>query len=166
MTLSRRLAPGVALVAAIALPLANATATLGSATVATTTTRYPVSMIWPTCNLNGPIEQVHLSGYETDITRVMLDASGTYHASFIRVSGMSGYGDTTGTLYHLIAISPVVGVVALDGLPNEFELVDTFLIVGQGPGNNTIAHEAIHGYIGEDGETVAVHQYYSGWNCR
>jgi hypothetical protein len=167
MTRSRRLAPTVALVAAIAMTLASATTSLGAATVVRTITRYPVSMIQPSCNIDGSVEQVHLSGFETYMTRVMFDGSGTYHASFMRLDGaVAGYGETTGTTYHFIGISKIVGVVAGEGLPNEFELVDTYLLIGQGPGNNIVVHEAIHGFIDEDGEAVGVHIYYSGWNCR
>jgi len=57
-------------------------------------------------------------------------------------------------------------VAAGGGLPNEFVLVSTFMLIGQGPNNNIVAHSVAHGYFDEEGEDIAVHLYYSGWNCR
>jgi hypothetical protein len=40
------------------------------------------------------------------------------------------------------------------------------MLIGQGPNNNIVAHSVAHGYFDEEGEDIAVHLYYSGWNCR
>jgi len=167
MARTRRLRAASALIASIAISLTSVTTAAHAASPVITTERTFVSVIQPSCEVDGTVEQVHLSGYVTHVFQVVVDANGTFHAHLVsHPEGVAGYGLTTGMRYRWVGGTTIVNNIADEGFPNEFEWVDTYLLIAQGRLPNIVVHEVIHGYFDEDGEDVILQHYYSGWDCR
>jgi hypothetical protein len=91
------------------------------------------------------------------------NASGGFVTKILsNAQGMSGVGSTTGAQYRGTGgtqrqLSINAGV--------EDTFVNTFQIIGQGPGNNFLVHQNVHITINANGDLTVVHDNFS-IDCR
>lgn len=68
-------------------------------------------------------------------------ASGYFH---FQPDGISGVGETTGTVYHATGVTLQSFKTALQNGQGSQTYVNNFRIIGDGPGNNYLVHETLH----------------------
>jgi hypothetical protein len=111
------------------------------------------------CAAGGEGEEVHLTGTVHTVFHITFDGAGGTHVKFhANDQGISGTGLTTGDKYHRTGASNSeinfkVGV--------ESTVVDSFNIIGQGNGNNFLAHVTLHITINPDGTVTAEVVHFS-----
>ena len=118
------------------------------------------------CAAGGAGETVRLEGMLHSIFRLTFDAQGGVHGTFHdQPQQLSGTGLTTGTLYQGTGVTRDVANVGAAGLPAVFTFVNKYRIIGQGPGNDFIAHITSHYTINANGD-VTVSVDHATFDCR
>ena len=139
-----------------------------SATALTTSTRFPVSLIFfvPCVGSGGP-QLVELSGELHDLFHVTISNSGRLTLKVHdQPQGVSGVGLTTGTKYHATGVTQEMTHQNLvTGFPFNDTFVNNFRLIGQGPWNNFMVHENLHVTINADGTLTSFHDNFSV-DCR
>jgi hypothetical protein len=144
-----------ALLIALVLVLASgASPARAGATVYKDQYEYSVAWYgWVECAAGGAGEEIFVTGTYRVTYRVVYDNHGGYHAKFQSVSkGLEGVGLTTGDKYQGKDVyqSEWNGKVGF-----ENTVVNKFMLVGQGPGNNVVYHYTYHITINANGEVTA-----------
>jgi hypothetical protein len=103
-------------------------------------------------------ELITLSGYVHGLFRITHDAAGGFHlighSNYSNISGIS----TTGVKYQGTGIRRVNDNGKL-GM--EENIIDKFLIIGQGSGNNYLVTETFHFTVNANGTITAYHDSFS-----
>ncbi len=106
------------------------------------------------CAAGGQGEIVALSGVVHMVFSVTTDASGGLHVdTHSNNQGVSGSGITTGDKYQATGGNRFSSNT--NGAASEFTFVDSFQLIGQGPGNNLVIHETVHMTINANGDVTA-----------
>ena len=104
-------------------------------------------------------EVVDLTGRLHVLVNATLDSAGGAHVAVqFQPQGVSGIGETTGDKYQGTGVTRANVNVKVGA---ELTLVNNFRIIGQGPGNNFLVHEAFHITALADGSTIAVHDKFT-----
>ena len=102
----------------------------------------------------GAEEIIRLSGYVHSLLRVTSDGAGGFHVighhNYSNVSGIS----STGVKYQAVGIrrTNVNGKVGM-----QFNIIDKFTVIGQGPDNNSVFYETFHFTVNANGTITASH---------
>jgi hypothetical protein len=142
------------------LTLAASSSTAGGATAFTSSSVFPVSLAtFVPCANGGAGEVVNLSGNLHDLFHITLDGNGGVHVKFLdNPQGIVGTGLTTGQTYH--GTGGTQGTfTSTVGLTNTF--VNSFRIIGKGPGNNLLVFESFHVAVNPDGTVTSFHDNFS-----
>jgi hypothetical protein len=135
-----------------------------SATALTTSTRFPISLIFfvPCIGSGGP-QLVELSGELHDLFHVTVSSSGRLTLKVHdQPQGVSGVGLTTGAKYHATGVTQeMTHQNQVTGFPFNDTFVNNFRLIGQGPGNNFMVHENLHVTINADGTLTSFHDNFS-----
>ena len=128
--------------------------TLAKATTVTTNFQQPIDLtVFVPCARGGAGELVTLTGSLHILFVTTIDDRGGFHSKFhFQPQGVSGTGLITGDKYNATGETQQTfnGRVGF-----EFTFVNNFKIIGQGPGNNFLAHENIHVTVLPDGTVTA-----------
>jgi hypothetical protein len=114
---------------------------------------------WVECANGGAGEMVTLSGSVHYLVAVTYDGNGGYHIKMqANPAGVSGTGDITGDKYRMTGVYQTErnGTV---GMQNT--ITQTFMVVGQGKGNNFVLHEVDHFTVLPDGTVIIDHETIS-----
>jgi hypothetical protein len=146
------------------LGLGMAASAPGAATTVTASQSFPLDLVvFVPCAAGGTGETVELSGNVHELFHLTSNASGGFVTKILsNAQGMSGVGSTTGAQYRGTGgtqrqLSINAGV--------EDTFVNTFQIIGQGPGNNFLVHQNVHITINANGDLTVVHDNFS-IDCR
>ena len=128
-----------------------------SATTTRTNLRDPFAAnVFVPCANNGVGEIVSLTGTLHILLHVTVDETGGVHVkSHFQPQNLAGVGMTTGDSYRGTGVTQQTDNISGDGLPFEFTFVNNFRVIGQGPGNNFLIHQNVHGTINANGELTA-----------
>jgi len=114
------------------------------------------------CANGGAGEFVELSGTENFVFHSTFDASGGMHVQVHRnLQGVTGVGVTTGAKYRASGSDSIVFNVDVDDAPFVSTSVSSFQVIGQGRGNNFVAHESAHFTVNANGDVTAQHDHFS-----
>jgi len=104
-------------------------------------------------------ELIQLSGYVHHLLRGTQDAAGGFHViGHSNYQGISGISLTTGDQYHGTGIFRV----NVNGkLGMEYNIRETFRVIGPGSGNNFLVSETFHFTVNADGTITAYHDSFS-----
>ena len=109
------------------------------------------------CSEESP-ELIQLSGYVHTLLRVTQDAAGGFHvighSNYESLSGMSSTGDK----YQAVGIRRV-NVNGKVGM--EYNIRETFRIIGPGTGNNYLVTETFHFTVNANGTITASHDSFA-----
>jgi hypothetical protein len=110
--------------------------------------------VFVSCAADGSGEEVHLTGeIHTVIRFVTNSTTGGIHIKFhANDQGISGIGLTTGDRYHRTGATNSEHNAKVG---EEITVVDSFNIIGQGNGNNFLAHVTIHMTVNANGDVTA-----------
>lgn len=116
------------------------------------------------CAAGGAGEDVVLSGQLHDLIHVTLTDNGHFHIhSSDNPQGVSGVGLTTGTKYQGTGVSLFDTQLAnffSDDTPFNETSVNTFHLVGQGPGNNLLVRDTFHITLNPDLTITSSHDHF------
>ncbi len=124
------------------------------ATTVTTSFKEPLDMpAFIPCANGGTGESVWLSGYLHVLFHTTLDGSGGFHTkAHFNPQGVRGTGMVTGDKYQGTGVTQdkFNGKVG-----DQSTYINNFRIIGQGAGNNYLAHETFHITVNANGEVTA-----------
>jgi hypothetical protein len=116
---------------------------------------FPLSLTaFVPCANDGIGELVDVSGNLHILVTATINnnhVSGTTH---YQPQGVVGEGRDTGDKYHAVGITRDHFSGELQGGSYTYTFTNSFMIIGQGPGNNFTVHETIHITINANGETT------------
>ena len=105
------------------------------------------------CAAVGAGEEVHLTGTVHTVFHITFDGAGGAHVKFhVNDQGISGTGLATGDKYHRTGASNLEFNAKVG---EESTVVDSFNVIGQGKGNNFLAHVTLHITINPNGTVTA-----------
>ena len=147
-------------VAVAAACLIWAAPTGAAATSVTTSRIFQLDVVvFVPCANGGAGEEVALSGPIHDLFHLTFDGAGGVTLKVLdNRQNVSGTGLTTGTSYRGTG-----GTQAGDNVKVGETLtnVNTFQVIGQGPGNNFLVHDNFHVTVNADGTVTADHDNFS-----
>ena len=134
--------------------LAGAAVARAEATTVTTNEQIPFSLIaFVPCANGGAGEDVLVTGTLHVLSHVTIDAKGGIHVKqHFQPQGATGVGLTTGDTYHATGVTQE-HFNATGGFTDTF--INTFRIIGQGPGNNLLVHQTIHVTVTPNGDVTS-----------
>jgi hypothetical protein len=86
------------------------------------------------------------------------NVSGYFH---FQPQGLDGTGETTGAQYNGTGVTQQSFSTSLQNSQANLTYVNNFRIIGQGPGNNFLAHETMHITFNADGTVTVFHDNFS-----
>jgi hypothetical protein len=142
------------LLALVTGALIGATPAAGEATTVTTNAQFEVTFpVFVPCANAGAGEFVLLSGTQHALFHLTTDSQGGLHLkSTIQSQGISGVGLTTGDKYQGTGASQSETVVTAG---SEQTLINSFKIIGEGPGNNFLVQQTTHLTVTPNGDLTA-----------
>ena len=129
---------------------------LAQANVVTINERYSETRtVWVPCANDGEGEWVRISGTMHYLLTITFDALEGFHAKgHTQPQGMSGIGLTTGDKYRATGVTQWQETGrSLRGC--EYSVINRFMMIGQGPGNNFRVRETFHFTMNANGEVTA-----------
>jgi hypothetical protein len=134
--------------------LAGATPVAAEATTVTTNTQFEVSFpVFVPCANAGAGEFVVLSGTQHQLFHLTTDDQGGLHLkSTIQSQGISGIGLTTGDKYQGTGPSQSETNITVG---SQQTLINSFKVIGQGPGNNFLVQQTTHITVTANGDLTA-----------
>jgi hypothetical protein len=143
---------------AVAMLLAAAGGTaFAKAYTYTESAEYPFDAVLNVpCANNGVGEDIAISGTLRVVIHTTIDGSGGSHTTYHAASeGVTAVGLITGDTYQVTGMTGhAINVTA----GSESTFVDSFNIVGPGPGNNFLFHQTVHVTINANGEVTVSHE--------
>lgn len=130
-----------------------------AATYIENTTNYYDQTIFVHCAAGGAGEDVRITGTVHEVLVFTVDENGGFHGVFhAQPMGIKAVGQTTGDIYQATGVS-MEQFNNLDGYTDT--IVESFKIIGPGPGNNFVVQEVLHLTENANGEVTAFVDYYS-----
>jgi hypothetical protein len=102
-------------------------------------------------------ENVTLNGLLHIQLHITINGNSILIKEHFQPQGVDGFGEITGEKYQGTGVSQDVSRSDFNGFPFEFNLTDSFKIIGQGPGNNFLVQETFHVAINANGEVTVEH---------
>ncbi len=145
------------IVGIIALCSAASLAVVGSAHSAVqVNSKDPIQLqVFVPCANNGAGELVDLSGDLHTLISATINGNKASGSEDFQPQGINGVGETTGAKYHAVGGTRTSFDVSLQNGQGNQTFVNTFDIIGQGPGNNLKVQEVAHVTFNADG-TITV----------
>ncbi len=128
---------------------------LFSAATATTSTSVPLDLlVFVPCADGGAGELVQLTGFLLVLSHSTFNASGGFRVvSHFNPQGVSGVGLSTGLRYRGTGVTQESFGA---GPGSTYSFVNSFQVIGQGPGNNFVVHQTVHLTVNAQGTVTAV----------
>jgi hypothetical protein len=129
-------------------------AAYAAAQTSTTVERIPVDdILFVPCAAGGAGEEVHVTGRAHTVIHTTLDNAGGFHSNVrANLQGVSGTGLTTGDKYQATG---AIGMEVNGKVGQEETRVINIHIIGQGNGNNFLAHGLFHMTVNADGTVTS-----------
>ena len=144
----------------IAVLLAVLAAPVQAAVVVNDSTEISVLVFVPCAN-GGAGELVELTGPLHTLITFTINGNNASGVAHFQPQGLSGVGLTTGDTYHGTGVTTDQFQASLVNDHFTETFVNNFRIIGQGPGNNFLAHENLHITINADGDLIVFHDNFS-----
>jgi hypothetical protein len=140
----------------ISKPQANAGKMVKPPAAVTTNVIVPLSLdVFIPCAADGAGEMVHLEGDLHVLITFNINGNNVNGQSHFQPQGVSGTGLTTGDRYQATGITRDDFKGSLQNNQYKATFVNNFRIIGQGPGNNFLAHATTHIAINANGDVTA-----------
>lgn len=138
------------------LTLAFMTAVTASAGVDSNVKVPFAGVVFVPCAAGGAGEDVLLEGVLHVLATVTIDSNGGVHATLHdQPQNVRGVGLTTGDMYRGTGVTRETINIQGDDLPYEDTLVNSFKIIGEGPGNNFLVQDVLHITVDNNGNVTA-----------
>jgi hypothetical protein len=112
--------------------------------------------IFVPCAAGGAGEVVDLSGPPHSLVSATINGNNVSGYFHFQPQGISGTGETTGANYQATGVTEESFKSSLQNGQANLTFVNNFRIIGQGPGNNYLAHESMHVSVNADGHRDCV----------
>jgi len=157
--MSRRLL-SIVLLAVALVAIAPSAHGLAAADTFTVSERFPIDLtVFVSCADGGAGEFVQLIGTLHVLSSVTVDSNGGFRdKSVFNPQGVSGTGLTTGDKYQGTGTTTSVFRLTV-GVSQTY--VNSFLIIGQGSGNNFLVQETFHFTVNPNGELTVFFDNFS-----